>query len=331
MQGSKFNKRIFYPLVLLLYIFIFSYLITTQHNFIHINKGIYSTKNLPAYDFINKYFYYLTNCSNGIFFIGPSTVRESFNYISIKDNISSCIVNGGVSSNGDIYFLNNQLSILLNNLPPNYKIPILIIGINSRMIVDRSFLKRDLGFNDLLSIEQLSNKPNYLDQILYNLNLKKKYFLFYIINFLNKYNLIKTKNNIPVFENLYKDREFDQVRFNEQLERFNENRLWNKKKYFNQKEIDILNNVVNISNQISTKTIFYIMPYHSIFDQKLGKGFENFLPMYFTENNILFIDNTSFFNDKDFIDIGHLNEQGREKFQQILTKNIKSITNDFLP
>lgn len=330
MQASKSYTPIFYPLIIVFYLILFFLLFPIRLNYVDVNNGIYTPKKLPAYDFINKYFYYLENCKDGIFFIGPSTVREAFNN-NIDTDATKCIINGGVSSNGDIYFLAKQLSILENNLPKNYKIPLLIVGLNSRMIVDRSGLGKPLGFDDFLSIEQMNYKYNYLDQVLFDINLKKKYILFKIIHYANKYNFINTKNNITLFKKHYKNREFDEVRFNNQVRRFKENGLWSKEKYFNQKEISTLHRIVDMSHEISNNTIFYIMPYHSVVETILGNDFEKFLPKFFSENKILFIDNTSSFNDSDLIDFGHLNEQGREKFQQLLISNIKSITEDSLP
>jgi hypothetical protein len=327
MQVFKFNRSLLYPLIVVFYFFIFLILFPSKLNFLEIDKGVYSKKKQPAYDFINKYFHYLNHCKDGIFFIGPSTVREAFNIKETNTDPSLCITNGGVSSNGDIYFIDKQLSILENNLPFNYKIPILMIGINSRMILDRSFQKKVMGFNDLLSSNQLYKKNNLVEEFLYDLNLKKKYLLFTFFNFANEHKLIITKNNFPVFENHYKHKSFDEKRFKKHVNGFKEKNLWDKEKYFNKKELYILDKIILKSQKISNNPIFYVMPFHSIITKKLGNEFESFLPEYFSERKIPFINNVSSFNDTDLIDIAHLNQKGREKFEQILNSDVEIIIN----
>ena len=69
------------------------------------------------------------------------------------------------------------------------------------------------------------------------------------------------------------------------------------------------------------------MPFHSIITKKLGNEFESFLPEYFSERKIPFINNISSFNDTDLIDIAHLNQKGRGKFEQILNSDVEIIIN----
>jgi hypothetical protein len=283
--------------------------------------------------------------------MGPSSVREAFD-VQIMDETASAynFFNGGTT--GGSIFLNELLLMIVQQYHVSPEC--IVIGVNSRLLVDRKLGMSAYGFTDHMDrwngwelvkheVPELRNKA--FRDVLANsivplrrhsrqINMLIRYGLYRLQK---RFPLVKTRPRRqfelksrelePVGKFLYSDTKPRADYLERTIEHWKKKGLYDKKKYAREKHKASLRASLDRCLEITPNVVVVIMPEHSLLRSSFGsyadKPMKRILRQY-EKKGCLIVDKSEFLPDSSLRDGGHLLPHGRKVFSEEMARIISS-------
>lgn len=283
------------------------------------------------------------NSGPTVLLIGASTVREDFDEKIMTDLSPSFSYANGGTTGGSVYTLEVLTSILGQY---NVKPDCIVLGVNSRMLVDREIGLNGQGYTDFMDYwhgkelvhlekaelqeeaygEVLSNTVFPLHRLSRQLNTFIRYGLYRTHLFFSPRQKLARPNyelrkgdlkRLPTFN--YSQTEPQSQILQSQLDSFRELGLYNQKIYARERHIVSLRRTLDQCLQITSNVIVIMMPEHSAARSSFGAYADEDLACVLGEyekKGCFVLKFEEYLADNKFRDVAHLLPSGREVFSK---------------